>query len=115
MRFLNIPSLKLRTDLVLISTQKEDIDILMLSRLNSEKEIECPSASDPPGNRERGKEFGNFRWLPRLPWPKLICHVCRTIPFKQYFRIDQVILPNLATAHKVFATDTAHICQDSSG
>jgi hypothetical protein len=66
-RFLNIPSLKLRTDLVLISTQKEDIDILMLSRLNSKKEIECPSASDPPGNGERRKECGNFLWLPRLP------------------------------------------------
>lgn len=52
---------------MLISTQHEDIDILMLSRLNSEEEIECPSASDPPGNRERGKELGNVLWLPWLP------------------------------------------------
>jgi hypothetical protein len=44
--------LKLLADLVLISAQKEDIDILMLSCLNAEEEIECPSTSDPPGNRE---------------------------------------------------------------
>jgi hypothetical protein len=67
MGFLNIPSLELRTDLMLISAQKEDIDILMRSCLNAEEEIECPSASDPPGNRERGKEPGNVPWLPRLP------------------------------------------------
>ncbi|GHO71686.1 hypothetical protein KSC_105780 [Ktedonobacter sp. SOSP1-52] len=67
MRFLNIPSLKLRADLVLISTQKEDIGIFMLSCLNSKKEVECPSASNPPGNCEWGKERGNFLWLPRLP------------------------------------------------
>jgi hypothetical protein len=64
MGFLNVPSLQLRTDLVLISAQKEDIDILMLSCFSSEEEIECPSASDPPGNRERGKEAGNLLRLP---------------------------------------------------
>jgi len=40
MRFLNIPSLEPRPDLVLIWTQKEDINILMLSCFSSEEEIE---------------------------------------------------------------------------
>ncbi|GCE31190.1 hypothetical protein KDA_66740 [Dictyobacter alpinus] len=30
-------------------------------------------------------------------------------------RIDQVLLPNLATARRVFVLNTAHICQASSG
>ncbi len=88
MRFLNIPSLKPRTDLVLISAQKEDVNILMLSCLNTEEEIECPSASEPPGNRERGKEPGNFLWLPRLPWPKMVRLVCHTMPSKQCLRLS---------------------------
>src|SRR6266567_2349729 len=87
MCFLNIPSLEPRTDLVLILAQKEDIDILMLSCFSSEEEIECPSASDPPGNRERGKESGGFLWLPGLPWPKWVRLVCHTMPSKQCFRL----------------------------
>jgi hypothetical protein len=87
MGFLNIPSLELCTDLVLISVQKEDIEILMRSCLNAEEESECPSASDPPGNRERGKEPASFLWLPRLPWPKMLRLVCHTLPSKRCVRL----------------------------
>src|SRR5258708_246963 len=121
MRFLNIPSLEPRTDLVLISTQKEDIDILMLSCLTSEEEIECPSASDPPGNGERGKEPGHFLWLPRLPWPKMIRLVCHTMPSKQCFRLPfscrerSIISRCLSNEHSIFLPNAPFICPRSEG
>src|SRR5258708_1170310 len=116
MGFLNIPSLEICTDLVLISAQKEDIQIPIPSCLNPQEEIECPSASDPPGNRERGKEPDSFLWLPRLPWPKMIRLVGHTLPSKQCVRLRfscrerSIISRFLSNERSIFLPHARFIC-----
>lgn len=50
-----------------IAPKNLHIDIFMLACLRAEEQIERPSASDPPGTRERGKEAGNLFRSPWLP------------------------------------------------
>jgi hypothetical protein len=50
-RTLDIPLTENSANFLLITSKELHIDVLMISCLYSEKEIECPSASDPPGNR----------------------------------------------------------------
>src|SRR5205809_3730308 len=57
-----------------------------------EKEIECPSTSNPPGDDQGGEERGNFVWGPRLPQAKLVGIVCHTILSANLFALANCVI-----------------------
>src|SRR5579883_584229 len=73
MRFLKVPSLKQATNLALVAPEEEDINIFMLARLFSEKEVNGPAACNPPGDWQRREKLSDLMWLPRLPCSKRRC------------------------------------------
>src|SRR5579863_3553841 len=73
--FLDIPLTKNRANHPLIASQELYIDVVVIPRLGTHKEIERPAASNPPGNSQRGEEAGDLAREPRLPRAKMVCIV----------------------------------------
>jgi hypothetical protein len=72
---LYIPRIEQRSNCVLIATQDLHIDILMLSSLPPQEEIDGPSSRNPPRNKQRRKEGRDIVRTPGLPSAQWMCFI----------------------------------------
>jgi hypothetical protein len=80
-RRLDIPPIQKPTNRELIPPQDLDIEILVLARFFSQKEIECPPSGNPSGDRERGEQHRDLVYRPWLPHAKGGWMVLHALPF----------------------------------
>ena len=68
-RGLRIPGAQERSYRMLVTAENLHIDILMLSRLPPQEEIDGPSARNPPGSVQLSEECRDLARMPGLPSP----------------------------------------------